>query len=222
MPDFFEFRALSQWPVTTERTVATDRRRSRFESSLDNTVSLLDSELRMIGAQRATIEIDIEPKALRSLSVPAKGYRADDPAVVLRYVDEHGVEITMPCDTFFTWQENLRAIALTVRNLRKCEDYGAVRRGQQFRGFAALPAVTTTALSYEQAAKTALRLAGKRETAELLGKVLTNPIYARDVVRLAMNKTHPEKASSGNGSSNDFVLAQECKRVLQAKHGVDL
>lgn len=220
MPDHFEFQSLSHWPQSTERTLATERRRSRFDSSLDQTVSLLDSELRLIGAQRATIELVIEPRELRKIGVPYAGYRATDPAVVLRYVDEHGVEITMPCDTFFSWQENLRAIALTVRNLRKCEDYGAVRRGQQFRGFAALPAVTTTALSYEQAGKTALRLAGKRETPELLGKILSNPVFAQQVMRLAVSNAHPDR--SGNGSSNDFVLAQECKRVLQAKHGVDL
>lgn len=220
MPDFFEFRALSAWPQTTERTIASSRRVSRFESSLDNTVSLLDSEMRLLKAQRASVEIDIDPKQLRSVGIPFAGYRANDPAVILRYVDEHGVEIVMPCDTFFTWQENLRAIALTVRNLRKCEDYGAVRRGQQFRGFAALPAVTQAALSIEQAAKTALRIAGKRETAEQLDKIMRNPLFARDVIRLALHNSHPEKA--GNGSSNDFVLAQECKRVLQAKHGVDL
>lgn len=218
MPDFFTFAALSQWPRSTERTLVSERRRSRFDSALDKTVSLLDSELRLIGAQRATIELDIEPRELRRIGIPYAGYRAADPAVVLRYVDEHGVEITMPCDTFFTWQENLRAIALTVRNLRKCEDYGAVRRGQQFRGFAALPAVTT-ALSYEQAGKTVLRLAGKRESPDLLGKVLSNPVFAHEVLRLALKKTHPD---NGNATSNDFVLAQECKRVLQAKHGVDL
>jgi hypothetical protein len=220
VPRYFEFRSIESWPAGSERTPTEQRRVSRFESSVGNTLDLLDSEMRLLKAQRAAVEISIDPRELRAIGVPFAAYKAKDPAVVLKYVDEQGVAITMPCDTFFSWQENLRAIALTVRNLRKCEDYGAVRRGQQFRGFAALPAVTTTALSYEQAAKTALRIAGRRETPELLGKVLSNPIYARDVIRLAMHNAHPEKA--GNGGGADFQLAQECKRVLQAKHGVDL
>jgi hypothetical protein len=194
VPIYFEFRPIESWPAGTERTPVGERRVSKFKASLSETIDLLDSEMRLVGAQRGAVEIAISSRELSAVGVPFAGYKAKDPAVILKYIDEQGVAITMPCDTFFTWQENLRAIALTVRNLRKCEDYGAVRRGQQFRGFAALPAVTTSALSYEQAAKTALRL--------------------------ALHNTHPEK--TGNGSSNDFVLAQECKRVLQAKHGVDL
>jgi hypothetical protein len=51
---------------------------------------------------------------------------------------KHG-SLSYPCDKFSHWQDNLRAIALSMEALRKVDRYGVTRGGEQYRGFAALP-----------------------------------------------------------------------------------
>jgi hypothetical protein len=104
-------------------------------------------------------------------------------------------------------------------SLRALDRYGASASGQQYRGYAQLPSVTTPAMTKEQAAKAILRIAGKHVSDEQWGKVLANPVYARDVLRLALKKSHPETSGSNPA---DFGLATEAKRILQGHHGIDL
>lgn len=48
-----------------------------------------------------------------------------------------------PCDRFATWQDNLRAIALSLEALRKVDRYGVTTAGEQYRGFLAIESRTS-------------------------------------------------------------------------------
>jgi hypothetical protein len=212
------FAPLSIWPATHQRTPASDRTAAQFRAELRNTYGLLALELARIGVRSGKVELDIDPRQLKGNGgMPYAGYSPKDPGVVLRFVRD-GAEIVMPCDKFETWADNLRGIALTLFNLRALDRYGATASGQQYRGFTALPAVTTPTMNTETAARCVLKRSKKGETDTNVGKLLANPIYARDVVRLAMHNTHPEKG----GNDADFALVNEAKRILQAHHGFDL
>lgn len=213
------FAPLSLWPATHPRTPAAERVAAKFRASLDKTLRLLSLEVAKAGAISGKIELDIDPKALkRNGGSPYAGYQPRDPGVVLRFVRE-GSEVTMPCDQWETWQDNVRGITLTLVNLRAIERYGATAGGQQYRGFTALPAVTTPVLSTEQAARAVLKRGGKGETEDNVTKVIKDPLYARDVIRLALANAHPDRHG---GSTVDFTLVSEARRILSAHFTLEL
>ncbi len=45
-----------------------------------------------------------------------------------------------PCDRFKHWDDNLRAISLTLERMRAVDRYGVTLNKQQYAGFKALPA----------------------------------------------------------------------------------
>jgi hypothetical protein len=64
--------------------------------------------------------------------------------VILTLDSKHG-PLSYPCDTFTTWQDNVRAIALALEALRKVDRYGVTKRGEQYRGFLAIEATAAPA-----------------------------------------------------------------------------
>ena len=117
--------------------------RSPFSASLDVTLGALDRELRAISARDAELQVAIQPSAFRQDGRPNKRAIAEHPGVVLTFSIIDGGErlpVSFPCDSYLTWQDNLRAIVLSMEALRKVNRYGVTKRAEQYRGFAALPA----------------------------------------------------------------------------------
>lgn len=177
----------------------------------------LESELAAIGATDIVIEIDMDARELRRNGEPfAKGATRTTPGVVLYYADKEKRRVTMPCDRYTTWTANVRALMLTLRALRAVDRYGATATGEQYRGWMALPAITTPTMTTAAAARTLVSFAGGKDSESA---VLASAATCRDVLRAAMAKTHPDKHM---GDVRDFQLVGECKRIMQAHHGVDL
>lgn len=212
------FRPLTQWPAGRPRTHAVNREEAKFKSPgrreavgsessryigpkpipVEQTYADLDRELWHIGAGEVVVQTD----------------KRGDPAVVLSFT-RRGTLHTFACDLFTRWQDNLRGIALGLEGLRRLERYGIVQSGEQYRGWQALPASTTAALSTEQASSViARRTGGAWNPAE----VLRYREVALRSVRAARAKTHPD----AGGSTTDFTLVQEAARVLSLHHGVTL
>lgn len=59
-------------------------------------------------------------------------------AVGVSFDSKHG-PLTYETAEFATWQDNLRAIALGLEALRAVDRYGISKRGEQYRGWKALP-----------------------------------------------------------------------------------
>lgn len=133
------WRAMAGWPANFTATPARDRKRAPFKSRWEATLRLLDGELARSHAWDSVLEVDV---AERWWSPSTGRPRADapvrSPGVILRF-DKHfrdgRVEgYVFPCDTFLDWQDNVRAIALTLEALRAIDRYGA-SHGRQFAGF---------------------------------------------------------------------------------------
>ena len=237
------YQPLTQWPVGRPRTLAADRREAQFKTPrraefdavgaqrivqrrvmpLARTLHDLDSELFLIGVGHAVIQVDVTNRQdlrsdLRRDGVIRDDARVHSPAVVLSFT-RHRSPLVFACDHFNRWQDNLRAIVLGLEALRKIERYHIGSGMEQYRGWQALPASTTPALSTEQAAAVlARRENGTRSAADLETRadMITHDIaWARDAYRKAAAKTHPDSG----GSHDDFTLVQEAKRVLEAHHG---
>ena len=96
--------------------------------------------------------------------------------------------------------------------LRRVERYGITSAGEQYRGFAALPSSTTPAVSTDQAADIIRgRSMVDGATAQ---SILASATVAKEYVRIARAKTHPDSG----GSSAEFTLVQEAARVLGVHH----
>lgn len=213
------FVALEAWPG--ERTPSP--KLSPFRATWSSTLALLTHELRMLGARQVTIQLDMDASALRRDGYPRANARPRTPAVILSFIDRTGATQVYPCDTWNTWQDNLRAIALTIANLRQIDRYRVAKRGQQFAGFRRLTsgrpmggATVQTSSGYEVAPAPTM---SREEAARILAlhspfnarAILEGPDVADQAFRMAAKRTHPD---AEEGSAEAFKLVNEARAVL--------
>src|SRR5690606_7972875 len=117
---------------------------------------------------------------------PYADARPEHPGIILTLQSKHGA-LSYPCDTYTTWQDNLRAIALALEALRKVDRYGVTKRGEQYRGFLAIEATAAPAgfVGVDDAWMWLLRLTGGDAT-------VRTPETARGVLRAAQRRAHPD------------------------------
>lgn len=130
------FRPLDSWP--RERRSSHDR--SPFSATWISTVELLERELTQLGASNGVILVDCSELDIRlDGTYPKADARVGYPGVVVAFDSTHG-PLKYVADRFRAWQDNVRAIALGLEALRKVDRYGITSRGEQYTGWAALPA----------------------------------------------------------------------------------
>lgn len=127
-----EYGPITTWPG--ERTPWNLRERARFASSHNATLELLEGELRRIGAGAARVEIAIPDHQWRNDGRPRAHAQPDHPGVVVRFESKYG-PLAYSTDRFTRYQDNMRAIALGLSDLRRLERYGIANRGEQYRGW---------------------------------------------------------------------------------------
>lgn len=139
-PEGMAVDPIGEWPgaMTVTRT------RSNFASPLSSTLDTLHRELRALRGKNARLQIAVDPAKFRQDGYPRAGAVPTHPGIILTLDSMHGA-LSYPCDTFTTWQDNLRAIALALEALRKVDRYGVTKRGEQYRGFLALEATAAPA-----------------------------------------------------------------------------
>lgn len=104
-----------------------------------DTLALLDRELSMLGVDEFVLQLDMAERDIRLDGLPRSDARPSSTAVIISFEASVGA-LRYQCDTFDTWQANVRAIALGLEALRKIDRYGISGRGQQYTGWLALPA----------------------------------------------------------------------------------
>ncbi|MDF2751627.1 MAG: hypothetical protein K0S82_9 [Gaiellaceae bacterium] len=126
----------------------------QFSASWSQTVELLARELRHLDAKGISIELDMEARMFRQDGLPRSDARSRSDAVRISFTSrfgplryETGEFRASPYyrSSLAGWQNNLRAIALSLEALRKVDRYGVSKRGEQYRGWRALPTGTDPA-----------------------------------------------------------------------------
>lgn len=132
-----EFRPIDEWPWP----LTVQRQRSRFDTPYDRTLTQLDRELEHLDTDVAILSLALTEDRIRNdRTGPYANATPDHPGVmVIAQGTRHGT-LRYATDTFRYWHDNLRAIALGLEALRKVDRYGITQGGQQYSGFAALPA----------------------------------------------------------------------------------
>lgn len=216
-PRELDVRPLTTWPG--DLTPAHKRKDSQFAAPLATTVALLTRELRCLGARHPVLEVAIPAEQWRLDGRPRAQAKAEHPGVVLSLPATNVGPLRYATDIFTTWQDNLRAIALSLEALRKVDRYGVTRRGEQYQGFRALPGGSAVAvergMSREDAALVLVNHAvpGSVHRDAYVRSVLDSPDRARAVFRDAAHNAHPDKG----GTTEAFQQVEQAARILGVK-----
>lgn len=206
-PDTMNVAPIREWPGELTRS----RKSSAFRAGLSDTLDVLDREIWQLTdtrSQRESAELLIAIPAgdlWRLDGKPRAHAVAEHPGVIFSLDSKHG-HLSYPCDTFTTWQDNLRAIALALEALRKVDRYGVTKRGEQYRGFLAIEA--TAAPAGFATADDALAFLGKFAGLGLaeMKSIVGAPGRA---LRRAQRETHPD--AGGDAATFQRVSLAEAK-----------
>lgn len=178
----------------SDRTPFTGRHRdSPFRSSWTDTEQLLIREAGAIQGRNLVVEVDVAESQIRLDGRLYARAQAATPAVRVALESKHG-PLTYATDRFWTWQDNVRAIALGLEALRKVDRYGIAERGEQYAGWKALPASRAMPASHMTAADEAWSIIGSYQPlpiATFRVEACTDEIRA--AYRRALAANHPDR-----------------------------
>lgn len=140
----WEIRSLGLW---TDRETPERLSSGVFRATWDSTLELLAYEAGQLGAQSVVIQVDASAADIRKDGMLKTRARVGHPGAVVSFDSEYG-PLRYATDQYEQrwagampgWQANVRAVALALAALRAVDRYGVTRRGEQYRGWTALPA----------------------------------------------------------------------------------
>lgn len=138
------FVPIERWPGAV--TPGYQQKSAPFRASYPDTLDLLESELNKIHAKGILIQAYFYRKDIRNDGWPRASARPSKQGVIVTF-EKHSWSggkavistMSLPCDRFKVWEDNLRAIAKSLEALRMVDRYGVTRNNEQYRGFTALP-----------------------------------------------------------------------------------
>lgn len=195
------FRPIEAWQGTP--TPAYKRERPRFSVTFGRTLEDLERELLAIHAKDIVIQCYLELKDIRNDGWPRSSASPSQPGIILSFLKGQDT-ISMPCDTYQHWHQNLRAIALTLHALRMVSQYGVTTNNQQYEGFKRL-APASAQSEREWAAKFLTDATGVVVTQEPDAETLDRAYKA------AALKMHPDRG----GTQDEFVRMRRAVEILK-------
>jgi hypothetical protein len=177
-------------------------RHSPFRSTLSTTLNLLAREIRMLNGKQIVVMLDIRERDIRLDGLPRADARIGEPCVALSFESNWG-PVRKVTGEYRTWQDNLRAISLSLEALRSVDRYGVSKSGEQYRGWRALPVSTDGAAL----------LTTSDEAVDFLSQWFVDGNDDLDAaLRKAMMETHPDHG----GDSDEFRKVLKCRDLLRA------
>lgn len=206
-PPGMRLRPIDTWPMAH----TSPRRYSPFNSTFTSTLQLLEQELRRLDPKDAqyppsVLQLALQERDFRkSDGMPRAGSSPSHPGVILTIEPRNKPVMTLPCDTFQHWHDNLRAIALTLEALRKIERYGVTRNGQQYRGWQAIEAKAEPNMTVAAAIQVLMEIGE-------LPEPTTHDEMAR-ALRSAKGRAHPDRH---DGHRTLWDRLEVAEKVLRA------
>ena len=203
-------RPIQQWPGE----LTAKRRRSSFKAGWSDTIELLGRELRAIAAKDVVLQVAMQEKDFRIDGYPRAQAKAAHPGVILSLGSNVG-PLSWPCDTFDSWQDNIRGIALSMEALRKVDRYGVTKRGEQYTGWQQF------AIGRERTADSRRRARAPRQVRRPLcarrvqPSQPEEPLPARGVDDPSRSRRRPRRLGSGGGCGR---CAASCETAGVSPH----
>jgi len=195
------FTPIDKWP----QEPTAKRLRGDFNTKGTGMYDGLEYELNQLRARDVTVQGYFTRQQIRNDGWPVSSAAPSAPGIILSFESMHG-PMRWVCDTYRDWQSNLRAIALTLKNLRLIDRYGCSKRGEQYRGWTALPpaGAPATTMTVEAACAWMNIRAGSAINPE---STVEAYIHAK---RAAAKKCHPD----AGGTHAEFSDFGDAARVL--------
>ena len=193
------FVPIEQWPG--EPTPSYKQRDGTFRATYGATLDLLETELRHLRAKNILIQAYFTLDQIRNDGWPKASARPTGDGVIVTFETPKG-PLSFPCDRFKTYDDNLRAIALSLQALRAVDRYGVTRRAEQYQGWAKLPPAPAKM--------------SRSDAVVFLALHSGMPDPATDVqraYRAAAAKLHPDNTQTGN--THLFHLLNQAREALQ-------
>lgn len=205
-PETMKVGPIGEWPTV----LTPNRQMSKFSATLSDTLTLLEREIwHLVDTKKqqesAELLIAIPPGAFRVDGRPYANAKAEHPGVIFSIDSKFG-HLSYPCDTFTTWQDNLRAIAKTLEALRMVDRYGVSKRSEQYRGFLAIES-TAAHSGFTSGAEA---LGYLREVSGIPADIYEAPeVHIPRVIRAAQRHAHPDMG--GDAATFQRVSLAEAK-----------
>lgn len=194
------------------------RKRAAFLATYERSKGDLADELRRLGASEATLYIDVLPGHVTRDGRLHAQYRPLSPRIVLEAETRNG-KLFFAFDRYEKWTDNLRALALTLEALRNVDRWGGTKSGEQYKGWAQLPAPKVTVSSVVEASRLLYLLAMCPNAVGItsgMTRIQQDGDYARELVLTAVKKAHPDREG---GSLERWHELQSVRGVLSSHHG---
>jgi hypothetical protein len=198
----WQIRPLGLWTGP----VARSRYRSRFRATWPATLELLERETAALGASLVVLQVDASESEIRRDGMLRANARVGFPGVRVSFESRHG-PLTYATDRYDHWQDNVRAVALSLEALRAVDRYGVSGSGEQYRGWTALNAEPHTRMTVEQAAGFIAAHAGN---GYVPAEVLAVPEVRSSAFRAAARALHPDYG----GDPEQFRRLTEARALL--------
>lgn len=188
--------SIQPWEIWPRKETPAHRRGAPFTQGYQQTLNQLDAELTKLKAKDIVLQLKVKRGDIRLDGGLRQNATTSHPGVILSFKRD-GRTITMPCDACTSWQQNLRAIALTLERLRLADLYGVTQSGEQYRGWEALPPPG------------AVQVMTKDAAADLIAKwsgvpqdlLLTNPRMRTAAIKEARFAVHPDKGAKAEDAA---------------------
>ncbi|MGH1563077.1 hypothetical protein [Mumia sp. DW29H23] len=191
-------------PISDRTPFTGKHRRSAFDSTWTSTQQLLEREVKMLDGRDLVVECDVTESQIRIDGGLYANARPTSPAVRVAFTSKHG-PLTYATDRFDSWQDNVRAIALSLEALRRVDRYGVSEHGEQYTGWKQLPAGTAMPASH-MTHDEAWRVIDKALGFKLSADERADTNEARAAYHLARRRVHPDR-NGGDRTAWDQVEA---------------
>lgn len=206
------FRPVDRWPK--QPTPPARRRDAAFRASYSATLDLLETELARLNARDIIVQAYFTLDQIRNDGWPRSSANPSEPGVIVSCQTPKG-PLAFPCDTYRTFDDNLRAIALSLQALRAVDRYGVTQHAEQYKGFTPLPSAEGKGMSPADAAHfIAVNQNGSGQHFSL-EQILKDKTAFSEAYRSAARKLHPD----AGGTQESFVKLQQARDVLDQVHG---
>jgi hypothetical protein len=204
-------RPIEQWPGALTQ----HRKHARFGSTYTQSKELLNAEVNHIrkgGIYEYVLMLNIEQWDLKlNGELRANARPVGHPGVIVAFESKFG-PLQYATDVFYSWEDNFRAIALSLEALRKVDRYGVSKRGEQYTGWAQIGSGIPMGMgSSKMDEETALKIL--RDGSDIPVTVNSTPEQINTAFKAAARKHHPD----AGGSEDRFKLIEQARDALVGK-----
>ncbi len=207
------FAPIEKWPGEPTR----GRMNATFRATYGATLDLLEFELQKLHAKEITIQAFLTHGQLRNDGWPLSKAVPSQPGLILSFKTKSGA-LSFPCDRYRIFDDNLRAIALSLQALRAVDRYGVTKSSEQYTGWKRIDAPTAAGFQTKEDAASFIGVQAMATNSadplspQTMRSLISDPLTRQAAYRAAARRLHPD-APTGNHEL--FVKLQQTLAMLE-------